>query len=141
MAASNYATVADYFMFKNGSADVPAGTDEDEILANLRRASTRVTRDVRLARLTYDADGFPTNAQIRQAFAYAAVAEVLTVRPNGGAWDNDDDDYESVTMAGVTLKAAPGSGASGSAVRGYALHREALDILVNTGIFSTKVIH
>lgn len=136
-----YATPEDYYEFLTGSTTPIEGVDEAEITQLLRRASIVIARKTRLARYTTDDDGYPAPAAVRTAFAEATCAQAI--------WFDDTGDvsgagaqWDSVSLIGVQFsKYRSSAGQGGSSTSDPRIAPEALDILVNAGIFSTQVTH
>lgn len=145
--AAQFATIEEFYDFIG--VNPPDGRDDLALNAALRRASNNIRKIVRLARVAYDTNGFPTRSSIREGFAEATSAMLAAT----GAVDEDGQvdlealgsgsPWSSVSLIGVSFsKGGPrGGGAASTGPElppGYA---EALTILGNLGIFTTAVRH
>jgi len=149
MAMRVYATAADYYDFVG--EDQPMTTPEGEspavpvvekdLNALLRRASIRVDTDTKTSVFDADTDGYPTEADVIEAFKNATCAYV--------AWFLDTDDITGAGSQEGTVKIGSvqlGGGNAGTAAGQRTADDvrrcpEADDILANAGLLSTATAH
>lgn len=137
----SWATISDYFTFI-GEVEPSDMTEAETLRLNavLRRASGRVSRAIRLARIPFDSDGYPKPAKVRKALADATCSMTQGFETEGNV-TGAEADYDSVSMAGVTLSKRAGSASESSTQKALpgGLTPEAYDILVVSGIFDSRV--
>ncbi len=138
MAQRVYATVADYEDFTDGDHEEES---VDVVNAKLRRASTMIDGLTRYARYDVDEDGYPTDADVADAFKRATCAQM--------AWWDDTDDITgagsqdgTVSIGSVSIGArgrSSGNGAPSAAESRIA--PEAVAILATAGLISAITSH
>jgi len=140
------ATPEQFFQFVLGVSTVPEQVDRNALDAALRRASGVIRRRVRLGHYGIGADGFPTDAAVKQAFANATCAQLAywggpddEGQIDGDAISGASSNWDSVTMAGVTLARRVGSAAANASAADQRIAPEALELLMESGVFTTQV--
>lgn len=138
MAQRVYATLADFEDFTDGDHEEAS---EDVINARLRRASSVIDGLTRNARFAADADGYPTDEAISDAFRDATCAQVAW-------WDETDDitgagsQEGTLSIGSVSIGSrgrTTGNGAPDAASSRHA--PEAIQILQNAGLISALTSH
>lgn len=133
-----YATEADYTAVAEEAWD----GDADTLLKRLRAASVEVEKLTRRSRYTTDDDGFPTDADIADAFTEAtcAIAEYWTITddPTGA-----EANAGAVKIGSVSLGTT--SSNNDNLTERQKLERRigttAIDILTNVGLIQAAVTH
>lgn len=132
---TTYATTNDYY----DATGLPASTD----IAELRRlggvlieASERVTFSARFGRYATNSNGTPRAQRVIDGFKRATIAEARDLEENGGS---DADDYDSVSMGGVTLSKSVRTSSEAKAPDDGVRTASARMILTNLGLFSPAV--
>lgn len=138
MAQRVYATLADFEDFTDGDHEEAS---EDVINARLRRASNVIDGLTRHARFAVDADGYPTDAAISDAFRDATCAQVAW-------WDETDDitgagsQEGTVSIGSVSIGARGRTSGNGAPDASTSRHApEAIEILQNAGLISAVTAH
>lgn len=132
-----YATLAEYKEF----ADQPPA-DDTVATKRLAMASHEVDTLTRGAAFVVDADGYPTDQTIREAFKDATCAVVAH-------WDDTDDPRGTDALEGAVKIGSVSLGTTSSSqedVTGFEKTRRrlgdlAIDILINAGLLDTAVAH
>lgn len=138
MAMRVYATTADYA----GFAEEPWDGDEQTLRKRLRAASIEVERITRRARYDVDEDGFPTDADIADAFTEATCAI-------GEYWGITDDVTGAEAIAGAVKIGSVSLGTTSSSQEGLSAQEKlerrigtrATDILLNAGLLQAAIAH
>jgi hypothetical protein len=134
-----YATLADFEDFTDGAHEAES---VDVINAKLRRASIVIDGLTRNSRYDLDEDGYPTDADISEAFKDATCAQMAW-------WDSTDDVTGAESQKGSISIGSVSIGASGRTSGGVAtstpgssrIAPEAIDILTSAGLISGIVSH
>lgn len=138
MSTRTYATAADYARI---AEDDWAG-EEAALLKRLRSASIEVEKITRLSRYDVDADGYPEDADVSEAFTEAtvAVAEYWTFSddPTGAEANAGAVKIGSVSL-GTTSSSTDGLSAAEKLAR--RIGSRAIDILTNAGLVGSAVAH
>lgn len=138
------ATIEEFYQFATGQSMVPDTLDRNLADANLKQASTMVIRRVRLAHMRIGADGFPENAIIKAGLRDATCAQMSYWSPDLEDVDPGDisgvgANWDSVTMAGVTLARRQGSASATASAASLRVAPAMLEILMTLPIWSTRV--
>ncbi|WP_120338127.1 hypothetical protein [Cryobacterium soli] len=138
MAQRVYATTADY---GNLAEETFAG-DDTKLGKRLRSASIEVEKLTRMARFDVDADGYPTDADVSEAFTEATVAVAefwsLTDDPTGAEAQQGAISIGSVSLGTTSSSRATASPRDKLTAR---IGERAVDILENAGLTSAIVSH
>jgi hypothetical protein len=133
-----YATLADYEDYTDG---VHEAESVDVINAKLRRASIVIDGLTRNSRYDLDEDGYPTDADVSEAFKNATCAQMAW-------WDDTDDVTGAVSQEGTVSIGSVSIGARGRtagngapAAQASRIAPEAIDILTEAGLISGIVSH
>lgn len=121
-----YATYAQLSTWIGSSQTVPAEAEGDRLLA---RASSLIDRALIAAIYDVDSSGDPTDADVIQALADAACAQVAWWIKTGDEL-GDDGRWTSVSIGSARLSRGNGNGASTSS----RLAPQVLDILITAGL-------
>lgn len=138
MAQRVYATATDYSGFAEEAFD---GTPE-KLLKRLRSASIEVEKLTRLAIYDTDVDGYPTDADISDAFTEATCAIVehweITDDPTGA-----EANAGAVKIGSVSLGTTSSSSSGESSLEKLAkrIGEKAITILENAGLRTSTVSH
>lgn len=138
MAQRVYATPADYDNFAEESFE---GTDI-VLGKRLRSASIEVEKLTRRATFETDADGYPTDLDVAEAFAEATCAIVEY-------WESTDDPDGAEAIAGAVKIGSVSLGTTSSAQTSKTPYERmlerigtrAVDILTNAGLITAAVAH
>ncbi|MDR6867527.1 hypothetical protein J2Y69_002131 [Microbacterium resistens] len=139
MKLRTYATVSDYN--EVAEEEWPA-EDEGTLTKRLRAASVEVEKLTRRSWYETDADGFPTDPEVSDAFTEAtcAIAEywALTDDPTGA-----DAVDGAVKIGSVSLGTTSSSAENLSAIEKLQrrIGSRAIDILTNAGLIQSAVSH
>lgn len=138
MASRTFATQEDYVRF----AEEPFEGSADTLLKRLRSASVEVEKLTRLARYDADEDGYPTDADISEAFTEAACSIVehweVTGDPTGAIAAEGAVKIGSVSLGTTSSNQAAQSQRDRLVGR---IGEKAVDILGNAGLLSSVVSH
>jgi hypothetical protein len=133
-----YATGADYGRLAEDDFE----GDEQKLGKRLRAASIEVEKLVRLAVYDTDDDGYPTDSDVAEAFTEATCAIVehwsITDDPTGAEAILGAVKIGSVSLGGQSNKAGDQMAGEKLAAR---IGSRAVDILRNTGLWSSTVVH
>lgn len=133
------ATFDDYYTVRGLTVPAaPTDAERDAVNEALSAASRRVKRALRLARYSAAADGLPRRTAQRQAIVEAVVVQAAQEHADADAGSGGVE-YVSASMAGVTLTAAAGSSSGPVRDARTGMIREAVDVLVSAGFYSTAV--
>lgn len=149
-----YATAADWYEFLGGEQPTVPGTvteedpnpepvplDDAALNALLRRASIRVEGYTRRARYDVDEDGYPTDADVAEAFKWATCAQADWFTTTGDL--TGAESQEGMVRIG-SVQIGGGNTSSASAARSADQSRvspEAIEILTNAGLISAATAH
>ncbi len=138
MAQRVYATLADFEDFTDGDH---ADESEDVTNAKLRRASSVIDGLTRRSVYDIDDDGYPTDADVADAFKDATCAQMAW-------WDENDDVTGAASQEGATSIGSVSIGATGRstghgapAAAASRIAPEAVQILTNAGLLGSVVAH
>lgn len=138
MAPRVYATTVDYGKF----AEEPFDGDNAKLDKRLRSASIEVEKLTRMARFAVDEEGYPTDADVSEAFTEATVAVAeywsITDDPTGA-----ESQQGAISIGSVSLGTTSSSRSSGTARDKLTarIGSKAIDILENEGLTSVIVSH
>ncbi|TFC92044.1 MULTISPECIES: hypothetical protein [Cryobacterium] len=138
MAQRVYATAINYAAV----AEDPFEGDAGKLGKRLRSASIEVEKLTRLAVYTTDVDGYPTDADVSDAFTEATCAIVehweITDDPTGA-----ESQQGAVKIGSVSLGTTSSSAANESVLEKLTkrIGEKAVDILTNAGIRSSLINH
>lgn len=133
-----YATAADFTAVAEDDWD----GDPEALSKRLRAASVEVEKLTRRARYDTDADGFPTDQDIADAFTEATCAIVEY-------WGQTDDPTGADVAAGAVKIGSVSLGTTSSSQDGLSaaeklqrrIGSRALDVLTNAGLVGAAVAH
>lgn len=138
--STQLATIADFYAFR-GEVMPEDMSDADvlELDALLMRASDRVRRILRTARLTWGSDGLPKNGTVRQTIARATAAQASFFRGTGNVdGSGGASGYDNVSMDGVSYSKSARAVGTASNSRDNRIAPEVGEILGSLPIWSTK---
>lgn len=140
MAMRVYATASDYRDFIGD----PEPEEETEPVADpvlnalLRRASIRIDSYTRTSRYNTDTDGYPTDADIAEAFKWATCAQAVFFTETEDI--TGADSISGLTKIGSVQLGGSGADANGPKTAEAArLAPEAVEILRNAGLLSASI--
>jgi hypothetical protein len=138
MAQRIYATKDDY----SKHAEEPFEGDDEQLLKRLRSCSIEVEKLVRLALYDTDSDGYPTDADVSEAFTEATVAIAEYFEITGDA-SGAEAQQGAIKIGSVSL-GTTSSNQGTTSQRDRLISRigeKAVNILGNAGLLSATVYH
>lgn len=131
----SYATVADYWAVRGKTKpDEFTPAQEQELDAQLRRASTTVRLAAQFGRYRVGSDAKPADDLVRQAFRDATVYVVEATRPDDNATESE---WDSISLLDVSFSRNAGTVAErkAAAASDGSLPAAAAEALEASGIF------
>lgn len=135
-----YATPDDVHEFETGEKPEQP-ISNPAMVAELRRASTRIDSYTRTSVYQVDAEGYPSDAKVREAFKWATCAQhawfKVTEDLTGAESQEGMTKIGSVQLGGMSSN----SGNASATAEDARSAPEAIEILMNAGLLSSRVGH